>query len=420
MPQKFGSNDTQLATTGGAVTADNGSTLISGDSQTESALLFGPASLREIQSGVANGDFAIMPNDPYGNITADNALPYWSVATTGSTCSAAIVADASQASGNALRVTVGAGSGGSITLTRYIPLPGTRAQTFSAQPIITLGGASNNIDAEFYASGQQYDSTLTSISGTIVTLNVYQFNSYTGTVKALLPDAENFAATWKNASVAANASFYKISLTFQNSGTTAANRTIDVYDIRLLLGSSDLTIAETTAPGTYGPAWIRQSNGSLIITPQAGLSLPNSKIRQYENIGGADSTTITTAGTYYALTSASNPSGFLDLDFTPQFVGQRWLFTFTGYASLNTAVAQYAFIRADVTTSAAVAIVTPWAYSRSENPGASGKGGTVAITKVWVADRTTACKFKLYGTTQTTNGLVLSTSYSALTAYPIG
>jgi hypothetical protein len=259
---KFGSDQQQLADLGGGVISEDGATLLSGESTGESALLFGPAALREVQTLVANGDYAIPPVDSEGNITADNALPYWTVATTGSTCSAALVADASQASGRALRVTVGAGSGGSITLTRYIPLPGTRAQTFSVQPVITLGGASNNTDAEFYASGTQFNAALSSIALTTVTLNTLQFNSFTTTKKKLLPDADQLS-TWKNTAVASDAAFYKITLVFQNAGTTAAPRTIDVFDVRLILGSTDTMVAESVTPADYGPAWIRQESGVL-------------------------------------------------------------------------------------------------------------------------------------------------------------
>jgi hypothetical protein len=321
MPEKFGSDQIQLGNTGGAVQSQDNAVLISGDSAGETALLFGPASLREIQTGVANGDMSIPPSDPTANITTDNPMPYWTISTTGSTCSAIFVADALQGSGNAVRVTVGAGTSGSLTLTRYIPLPGTRAQTFSVQPVITLGGASNNIDAEFYASGQQFDSTLTSIAGTTVTLNTLQFNSFTGTVKKLLPDSDQLS-TWKNAAVASNAAFYKITLVFQNSGTTAANRTIDLYDVRLLMGSTDLTVAETTTPATYGPSWIRQTNGTLriqadvvdastksIYLNSTGAVVPTSLY--FSNTGSTSAPRIALGGTNNQLWAVSSPAADL-------------------------------------------------------------------------------------------------------------
>jgi len=318
---KYGTDYTGFGAYEGGVNSDKGANLIATNSDGETALLFGPASLREIQTGVANGDFAIAPDATDATISDSNPLPYWTVSTTGSTCSAAIVTDSSQGSGNALRITVGAGSGGSITLTRYIPLPGTRAQTFCAQPVITLGGASNNTDAEFYASGQQFDANLTSISATTVTLNTLQFNSFTGTVKKLLPDSDQLT-TWKSAAVASNAAFYKITLVFQNTGTTASARTIDVYDVRLLMGSTDLTIAESTTPATYGPAWIRSSNGVLrmqadvsdgstrsIYLSSAGVVIPNSLY--FSNTGSTSGARIVLGGTNGQLWSTASPAADL-------------------------------------------------------------------------------------------------------------
>ena len=271
MPQKFGSNDTQLATTGGAVTADNGSTLISGDSQTESALLFGPASLREIQSAVANGDFAIMPNDPYGNITADNALPYWSVATTGSTCSAAIVADAGASTGNVLRVTVGAGTNGTITLSRYIPLPSSRARRASVVPIITAGNSNavGQVDAQWNANIAQYDSSLTLVTGTDVTGATSTFD-YWASAGSFTPVALPLDTTggWTKTQVAPTSAFLKISMVFANSGTTAAARTIDIADVRVVFALTELYVNDSTSSATTnGPAVIAALGTTVSIAP---------------------------------------------------------------------------------------------------------------------------------------------------------
>jgi len=131
----------------------------------------------------------------------------------------------------------------------------------------------------------------------------------------------------------------------------------------------------------------------------------------YDKGGTGDSTTITTANTYYALTGA-------EVSFTPAYVGQRFLLTFTGYASINTTPIHYSFVRSDVTTSANVQ-VAQLGFARTENFGTTGRGGTVAFTKVWVADAVAARKYKLYGTVQTTNGLSLSLSYTQMSVIPL-
>ena len=295
---KYGTNLTGFGAFEGGVNIDKGAPLLSTNSTGETAILAGPALLREIQTGVANGDFSIPPDAASADIAEDNALPYWTVTTSGSTCSAQMVVDSSAASGQVLQVTVGAGSGGSLTLSRYLPIPGTRAQTFCVSPILTMGGASNNTDAELYAIGRQYDAG-GNTTGSSVTLPTYQFNSYTGTVVNLLPDIDAFTS-WKDTAIQTNAAFYKVSITFQNVGTTAAARTIKVYDVRLLLGSTDLTIAESTTPGTYGPAYIRQEAGQLKINANT----------QASSLNGLTVTTsgASVTGTFSSDTSVTAPS----------------------------------------------------------------------------------------------------------------
>jgi hypothetical protein len=128
------------------------------------------------------------------------------------------------------------------------------------------------------------------------------------------------------------------------------------------------------------------------------------------NDGSGNGVTVTTANTYYAIGGSS-----CEISFTPDFVGQEFLITMTGYASLNTAVVQYAFVRVDVTDSSNTQIAV-LGYGRADNFGTLNRGGTVALTKTWIADSTSTRKIKLYGTAQTTNGLTLTLSYWQLNA----
>ena len=122
-------------------------------------------------------------------------------------------------------------------------------------------------------------------------------------------------------------------------------------------------------------------------------------------VGTADTVTVTTAGTYYAIGGST-----CEVSFTPDFVNQKFFVTMTGYASLNTTTIQYAFVRVTLTDSSN-ASQADLGFSRSENFGTSGRGGTVAFNTVWTSDTTSARKIKLYGTAQTTNGLVLTLAY---------
>jgi hypothetical protein len=62
-----------------------------------------------------------------------------------------------------------------------------------------------------------------------------------------------------------------VTLEIGATGTVSA-KTVDIAELRLVSGSSDLYIAENTAPATYGPARLRQTNGVLSITPDLGGS----------------------------------------------------------------------------------------------------------------------------------------------------
>jgi hypothetical protein len=121
--------------------------------------------------------------------------------------------------------------------------------------------------------------------------------------------------------------------------------------------------------------------------------------------GTADTVTVTTAGTYYAIGGST-----CEVSFTPDFVGQKFFVTMTGYVSLNTTTVQYAFVRVSLTDSSNT-VLSDLNFGRADNFGTSGRGGTVASNLVWTSDTTSARKIKLYGTTQTTNGLVLSLAY---------
>lgn len=165
MVEKFGSDQQQIATLGGGVISEDGATLLSGESAGESSLLAGPALIREQQAGIANGDFAIQPNDATATITADNALPYWSFTDTSSAgaITAAIVTDTGSASGNALRFTIAAGTttGKAAQISRFFPIPSSRSRaiwngleiTF-APGFTSTANARISAEIDFFANDQ--------------------------------------------------------------------------------------------------------------------------------------------------------------------------------------------------------------------------------------------------------------------------
>jgi len=171
--EKFGSDNAQIAGFGGGVISEDGNVLLSGSADTGEALLFGPAALREIQSNVANGDFALGPQDPLAEITAeDNPLPYWTVVQTGTapTISAAIVASATTASGNALTLTAAAnaGVGSAFELKRYVPIAGNANRSSAYHPEVfvgtTTGSATDKLRVRITLTATAVDADLNALT----------------------------------------------------------------------------------------------------------------------------------------------------------------------------------------------------------------------------------------------------------------
>jgi hypothetical protein len=269
MVEKFGSDQQQIATLGGGVISEDGATLLSGESLGESALLFGPAALREIQAGVANGDFAITPADDTATITADNPLPYWTFTDTNSagaiTC--AIVTDTSAGSGNALRwsVTAAMANSKSAKLSRFIPVASTRNRAFAYSPEVNTFNATNTANVTITMTAQFYKSDQTTTTGSSITSGAITF--------ATLGTGSNWlqiSGTTANAAPS-DAAYCLVTITV---ATAAAGvipaATVDLPEVRLIRGDQTNLFAEYTTPATYAPTLVRQVNGTLQISPNAG------------------------------------------------------------------------------------------------------------------------------------------------------
>ena len=266
---KFGSDQQQLADLGGGIISEDGATLLSGESTGEASLLAGPALLRELQTSVANGDFSIPPADAEANITEDNALPYWTFTDTSSagaiTC--ALVTDASSASGTSLRWTVTAGMANSKSakLTRFIPVASTRNRAFAYSPELNTFGATNTAISTIRLQAQFYKDDQTTTTGTAMDSGVITF--------ATMGTGSNWLQISGTTAQAApsDAAFCLITITVATAaaGTVVAS-TIDIPEVRLIRGDQTTLFAEYTTPATYAPTLVRQVNGTLQISPNAG------------------------------------------------------------------------------------------------------------------------------------------------------
>jgi hypothetical protein len=258
---KYGTNLEGFGAFEGGVNADKGAPLVSTSSDGETALLFGPAALREIQAGVANGDFAIPPDEADATITAENPLPYWTFTDTSSsgaiTC--AIVTDASAGSSNILRWSVAANTTTtkSAVLSRFIPVAASRDQAYSYMPELALGAATSTTLRSVVLTMQFYKQDQTTTTGTALS-ETRDFSLLTGTVFSLFPSTNQVRFN-----APSDAAFLKISIEVNTTGTFASVATIDMYEVRTNVGQPILQVAERANPAAYGPGAIWMQSGVL-------------------------------------------------------------------------------------------------------------------------------------------------------------
>lgn len=292
MSEQYGTNLPGLTGYEGDVTSDGGETLVGNDSEGATALLFGPAALREIQAGVANGDFASAPDDPDSDITDENQLPYFTLDDNSSgNITARVIEDASAGSGNVLRFRIASGttSGKSLTIKRFVPVPGTRNRSFVFTPEVYCINATSTSNAKVVLSYQYYENDATTSTGT--------GDSRERTLAEIgSADTLRIASNYTRLAIPSDAAFILVSVTVQTTGTVSSQSDVSIAELRLIAGGSDLYIAENSTPATYGPARLRQVNGELTITPNLGGS-GTVVIDGTLNLGATTFSSLTVSGT---------------------------------------------------------------------------------------------------------------------------
>lgn len=244
---KYGTNLEGFGAFEGGVNADKGAPLVSTSSDGETALLFGPAALREIQAGVANGDFAIPPDAAGDTITAENPLPYWTFTDTDSagaiTC--AIVADAGSGSGNILRWTVASGTttGKTATLSRYVAVPATRDRAYGFFAELTAGGATNTTNRQIVLRSQYHKQDLTTTGSEFT--STYALSTFASTVSVPFTAPNGTPA---------DAAFLKLSIQVDTTGTNASATTVDVYEVKTVI-ANPYVLANSNLGGIPGAMW---------------------------------------------------------------------------------------------------------------------------------------------------------------------
>ena len=265
---KYGTNLTGIGAYEGGVNNDKGAPLVSTNSDGETALLFGPAALREIQAGVANGDFAIPPDQATSTITEDNPLPYWTFTDVNSAgaITAAIVSDAGAGSGNVLRFTVASGTltGKSATLTRYIPVPSSASRSFSFYAEATFDNGTNSPQANATVTFQFYKQDGTTTTGTAFSSPTSLFSDLITAEGLMAPDIYGDPTTLTNAVAPSDAAYLKLTITIATVATQSAARTVDLTEVRVGNGLPEIIFTDKNVP-TNTPGYIICANGDMIV-----------------------------------------------------------------------------------------------------------------------------------------------------------
>jgi len=265
---KYGTNVTGLGAYEGGVNNDKGAPLVANNTDGETSLLFGPAALREIQAGVANGDFAIPPDQATSTITEENPLPYWTFTDVNSagaiTC--AVVADAAAGSGNVLRWTVAASTptGKSATLTRYVPVASSASRSFSFYAEATFDNATSTTQANANLSCQFYKADQTTTTGTGFTSSTVLFSAMTTPNGLTAPTIFTALPNLQESTAPADAAYLKLTITIATVATQSAVRTIDLTEVRLATGLPEVIFTDRTF--TSPPAYIAYDDATLRIS----------------------------------------------------------------------------------------------------------------------------------------------------------
>ena len=273
---KYGTNLEGFGAFEGGVNADKGAPLVSTSSDGETALLFGPAALREIQAGVANGDFAIPPDAAGDTITAENPLPYWTFTDVNSagaiTC--AIVADADAGSGNVLKFTVASGTltSKSATLTRYIPIASSASRSFSYYAEATFQNGTNSTQSGVKVDGDWYKSDGVTTTGTGFDSGQFAFSSFVSPLGVTAPNLYS-GVPIGFATAPADAAYLKITITISTLATQSADRTIELTEVRVSNGVPEVLFTDRNDPTTYEPGVIFAQDGVLTIKPATSVKI---------------------------------------------------------------------------------------------------------------------------------------------------
>jgi hypothetical protein len=262
---KYGTNLEGFGAYEGDVSADNGATLVSTDSDGEKSQLFGPAALREIQAGVANGDFEVVPNDATGAISESNPLPYFSFTDNSTGRIVATIADSTLAPGQTvLRFTLtNAVNTDEVYFTRYVPITTSEARTYGNQPRVAIAAATSSANYRMNWSAQYVRADFSTTTGTSAS------SGTTGTTMSAAVAGGTSGAEYQlnpngTGSAPVDAAYLLLKLAVTATGSVAS-ATLDVAEIRIDRSQIQYLVSDQSFSDDFGPASLYLYQGSLVL-----------------------------------------------------------------------------------------------------------------------------------------------------------
>lgn len=248
MINKFGTDETVLQGVTGTIQSDDGSPLLSTSSDGGTAYALGGALSAGIYSGIQNGNLASPPQaigsaDP---ISDDNPLPYFTfVDSSSGRIRAYAVEDDTQASGYSIEFrAIGAQAGDKAYLERNVSVPSSRAQSYMFSARSTWGGGTNNASYQAFVQSQYLKSDGTSTTGSL--------GSGTRSGTALANPVEIYALGNASGAIPSDGAslLYQTGISF--SSAVAGTVSVDLYEMRLVVGTTVTPYVDQTQPGAYG------------------------------------------------------------------------------------------------------------------------------------------------------------------------
>jgi hypothetical protein len=264
---KYGTDLTGFGAFEGGVNTDKGAPIVSTSSDGSSAIIFGPAALREMEAGLANGDFQIPPDAAGDAITTENPLPYFSASDSSSGRITLALADSTASPGtNLLRFTITSGvNADSFYVERIVPIVSSEARSFNYQAHAAIAAATSSANYTFTLSAQYLESDQSTTTGTEGSL-AKTGSDISSTIASLGFSYEMAADPHGGAPAPADASYLRLRYTISLTGSVAS-ATFDLAELRVDHGVQNLMFADQASPDLYGYGQISLYTGGLIMEP---------------------------------------------------------------------------------------------------------------------------------------------------------